>query len=264
MAGENGSKINQLLRAWPHGTVATLPWLESQGVSQQLAFEYEKGAWLAHVGRGVYIRSGDKVDWTGGLYAMQSQLKLAVHVGGKTALEMRGLAHFIPTAHGAYVYLFGSPGQRLPAWFIRHKWRHRISYKMPNLFGSQADLGLTAHLVGSFEIRISSPERAVLEMLYLVPEAQDMEESALIMEAQGTLRPKLVQTLLEKCKSIKAKRLFLFLAERSNHAWLKKIDLNRIDLGVGKRSVVSGGYLDAKYQITVPRALFPKSTGDTK
>ena len=92
MAGGTSSKINKLLKVWPSGTVAVLPWLEKQGVYQQLAHEYEKTSWVRRVGRGAYAKAGDKVDWTGGLYALQEQARLPIHAGGKTALEMQGYA----------------------------------------------------------------------------------------------------------------------------------------------------------------------------
>ena len=55
---------------------------------------------------------------------------------------------------------------------------------------------------------------------------------------------------------MKVKRLFFFfLADRHDHAWLKKVEHSRIDLGKGKRMLVKGGKLDAKHQITVPEDL---------
>jgi len=51
------------------------------------------------------------------------------------------------------------------------------------------------------------------------------------------------------------KRLFLWFAERHNHAWLQKLDRSGIDLGKGKRMLVRGGKLDTKYNITVPENL---------
>ncbi|MEK6654555.1 MAG: type IV toxin-antitoxin system AbiEi family antitoxin domain-containing protein, partial [Thermodesulfobacteriota bacterium] len=51
---------------------------------------------------------------------------------------------------------------------------------------------------------------------------------------------------------IKAKRLFLFLAEKCGHAWVNKLDISKVRLGSGKRLIVRGGRLDKKYQITVP------------
>jgi tRNA-binding EMAP/Myf-like protein len=92
-----------------------------------------------------------------------------------------------------------------------------------------------------------------MEMLYLVPEKVSFEESLLIMESLVTLRPEIVQKLLEICRFVKVKRLFMYMAEKHRHPWVGKLNLSRIDLGRGKRRIVSGGELDPKYQITVPR-----------
>jgi hypothetical protein len=66
-----------------------------------------------------------------------------------------------------------------------------------------------------------------------------------------TLRPDKVQLLLELCSSVKVKRLFLYMAEKQNHFWFNDLDLDKINLGAGKRMIVKNGVLDAKYQITV-------------
>ena len=253
MASETKSKINLLLRSWIPGTVAVVPWLEKQGIYQQLAYEYERSGWLDRVGHGAYARPGDHVEWFGGVYAIQRQLGLTVHVGGKSALELQGLGHFASVGSGDYLYLFGTSGQKLPSWFLRHDWNRRIAYKMPHLLTGDAELGLTTHSCSTFDIQISAPERAMLELLHLVPKEQSAEEAVLLMEGLGTLRPKFVQELLERCQSIKAKRLFLALAERCDHSWLKRISLDKIDLGKGKRVVVPGGVLDPKYLVTLPR-----------
>lgn len=64
-----------------------------------------------------------------------------------------------------------------------------------------------------------------------------------------------MQSLLERCKSIKTKRLFLFLAEATEQPWFSKIRVAKIDLGKGKRLIVKGGVFNSKYQITVPKKL---------
>ena len=61
--------------------------------------------------------------------------------------------------------------------------------------------------------------------------------------------------MLTSCRSVKVKRLFLWFAERHQHAWLKKLDRNRIDLGKGNRMLVRGGKLDPKFKITVPESI---------
>jgi hypothetical protein len=73
------------------------------------------------------------------------------------------------------------------------------------------------------------------------------------MNSLTTLRPDVVQRLLEKCRSIKAKRVFLYLADKLDLPFFQKLDLDKISLGSGKRMIVKGGELNKKYQITVDR-----------
>jgi hypothetical protein len=73
------------------------------------------------------------------------------------------------------------------------------------------------------------------------------------MESLVTLRPEVVQKLLEMCRFVKVKRLFMYMAEKHRYPWVEKLDLSGIDFGKGKRRIVSGGELDPKYLITVSR-----------
>jgi hypothetical protein len=126
---------------------------------------------------------------------------------------------------------------------------------MTSLFPSsgleQSYLDLPAN---DFTIKMSSPERAAMEMLYYVPFEQSFDEAERIMEALLTLRPALVQKLLETCNSIKVKRIFMFMAEKFDLPWVEQLDLRKIDFGRGERTIVEGGRLDPKYKITVPRS----------
>jgi len=61
--------------------------------------------------------------------------------------------------------------------------------------------------------------------------------------------------LLKACHHVRAKRLFLWFAERHGFAWFKRLELEAVSLGSGKRVVAKGGALDKKYQITVPRQM---------
>jgi len=252
MASENGSKINRLLRIWPHGAVAVLRWLQQQGIYQQLVHAYEKSAWIRRIGQGAYVRVGDTIHWTGGLYAMQAQMGLLVHVGGKTALEMQGYAHYLPFGKGAVVALFGTPGTRLPVWFRQYDWGVELRYITTRLFDDAMDAGLTQKDLGSYAVTISTPERAIMEVMYSLPRDASFEEVALLMEGLTTLRPRMLQGLLEQCRSVKVKRLFMYLAEDCHHAWVQKLDVSKVNMGKGKRMLVKGGRFNAKYNITVP------------
>jgi hypothetical protein len=253
MTSESGTKINQLLRRWPTGTAATSSWLEKQGAYQQLVHEYVRSSWLESLGKGAFKRSGEKIEWQGALYAIQRHSELPIHVAAKTALALQGINHFLSLGSGYPVYLFGPPNTKLPLWFTKNNWGIRPEYVRTLFLGRQEMLGTEEVEQGAFKIRVSSRERAILEICYLIPQQQGYEEAKLLMESLQTLRPKLVQTLLEQCESVKAKRLFLHLAEACNHPWLKRIDLSQIDLGKGKRSIAQGGIYDSKYQLIVPK-----------
>ena len=252
MASSTSSKINQLLKIWPSGAVAVLPWLEKQGVYQQLVHKYETTSWVRRVGRGAYAKAGDKVEWTGGLYAIQEQMGLPIHAGGKTALQMQGYAHFLPMGKGATVSLFGLPDVKLPTWFKQYHWGIKVRYTTTNLFAGESDQGLTKKDMGFYVVTVSTPERAMMEVLYRVPDEESYEEAKLLMEGLTTLRPRVVQALLEHCVSVKVKRLFMVIAESCRHAWVKKLEVSKVDFGKGKRMLVRGGRFDSKYNITVP------------
>ena len=113
--------------------------------------------------------------------------------------------------------------------------------------------GLRPEKFGNFELRISSPERALLELLYQVPKNQSVEESYLIMQGLMGMRPSVMQKLLENCTNIKVKRLVLFLGDYLNHPWMQHLDLSKINLGKGVRQIVKGGYYEQKYKITIPK-----------
>jgi len=75
------------------------------------------------------------------------------------------------------------------------------------------------------------------------------------MEGLTTLRPKLLQPLLEKCSSVKVKRLFLYMAEKAGHDWLKDLDISKFDLGSGDRALTKGGVYVSRYGLTLPEEL---------
>jgi hypothetical protein len=179
-------------------------------------------------------------------------LGLPIHAGGKTALQLQGYAHFLPLGKDATVFLFGPPGIKLPAWFTQYRWGVKVRFTATRLFADEENGGLTTRETGAFSIGVSAPERAMMEALYFVPKEQSYEEARLLMEVLTTLRHRVVQSLLERCTSVKVKRLFMVLAEASGHAWVKKLDVSKVDFGTGNRMLVRGGRLDPKYHISVP------------
>jgi hypothetical protein len=84
----------------------------------------------------------------------------------------------------------------------------------------------------------------------------------MVFEGMVNLRPKMLTTLLTRCRSVKVKRLFFVYADKHAHAWLKHIDRSQIDMGRGDRALVPGGRLHPIYRITVPADLVPKENMD--
>lgn len=229
--------------------MATSDWLNKQGLDKRSAYQYENNNWLESIGTGAYKRYGESISWEGGLYAIQKQLKLDIHIGGKTALELLGKSHNISFNHKSF--LFSSSKANLPKWFKTHSWQSNLTLIKTQFLNP--DTALKELDMGNFKLQVSSIERAILEVLFLVPKQQDFQECYYLMEGLMDMRPKVLQSLLEECKSIKVKRLFLFMADKANLPCLKKLDLCKINLGSGKRVIVPGGNFDSQYQITYPK-----------
>tara|TARA_R110000868_G_scaffold104453_1_gene287592 strand:- start:1147 stop:1914 length:768 start_codon:yes stop_codon:yes gene_type:complete len=252
MSLENDIKINQLLKNWPAGVVCLTSWLTANHYSNQLLDKYKKSKWLDSIGSGAMIRSGDKVSYEGGVYALQEQLRMNIHPAAKTALAFLGKAHYLELQQSKAV-LMGGEGEKLPAWFKKYDWGLDVQYHKSSFLPS--DLGLVDVELKTFSIKVSGAARALMECLYLAPEKQDLFECYEIMESLTNLRPKALQELLENCSSVKVNRLFLYMAEKAGHAWFKHINLDSVKLGKGKRQIVSDGVYVTKYQITVPKEL---------
>lgn len=257
--GRKPSKINQVFRKWPRGTVGTQAWLTEQGVSSKLAIWHVGSGWLARFGPRAFTQPDDRVDWLGGLYALQTQLGMTVRVGGVTALELLGRSHFVPLGEKKRVILISDRPEQLPAWFRNHQWEAHVEHRCFALFETVPEEATTRLDCGGFHVAMSSAERAMMEQIHLAGSNDDIENVLQLMEGLTTLRPKTVQELLESCQSVKVKRVFLWSAETAGHAWFKRLDLSRIDLGKGKRQIYKGGRLNHKYSITVPeREEFPR------
>ena len=259
MSGHIRSKLKTLQQLLLPQAILTQPWLDKHGINRKLSSKYVESGWLERVGVGAFKRDGEESNWQAALSAIQMQLNLPIHIGAKSALEIKGGAHYLKLSDDSELFLFSPLSVRnLPKWFRDQKWNEQITLVRTNLFSEDFKEGFTDTEWDRFKIRISSKERAIMELLYLIPKKQTWDETDLIVENLTTLRPKLIQSLLENCSSIRVKRLFLFFAEKHNHQWFQKIDLKQVDLGTGDRLLYKGGSYDKKYKITVPKHLVGK------
>lgn len=246
------TKINRLISTVPPGSVLLSSWMAAQGYSHGLQKRYRKTHWLESIGKGAMIRTEDQVGYEGAIYALQSQSDSHIHPGGRTALSLLGRAHYLELGTEK-VTIFGGIDERLPVWFEKHDWGVTIDYRATSLL--PPEMGLAEIQLKNLTIKISGAARAMLECLYLVPREQLLMECYELMEGLNNLRPGQVQELLEACQSVKVKRLFLYLADKAGHEWIHGLDMQKIELGRGKRSIVKNGVYVGKYQIVVPREL---------
>jgi hypothetical protein len=281
MVTQRGSKLNRLQHDLPEGLVVDANWLERRGYSSSLRSKYAAHGWLEQVARGVYRRPAAKLSnsdkqheslrWQHVVISLQTLLERSFIVGGRTALELQGFAHYLSAGEFHEVHLYGN--ERPPAWvakltletkFVFHNARTLFKNSPPGHAapGVERDSrslagGLVRKTWGQWEwpLVMSSPERAILELLNEVPQRETFHQADMLMEGLRTLSPKRLQKLLIECRSVKVKRLFLWFAERHNYSWLKQLDRAEIDLGTGKRMLQRGGKLDPKFNITVPENL---------
>ena len=241
----------------PEGLLVNQAWFGRHAVTSANVDYYLRSGKLRTVQRGLYTRREVPLKWQHVVYSLL-EMGARVHVGGRSALELAGLAHFVNPEGMKSLELYSV--MRPPRWLGQLHVGVEFHYHPDHLFmqteGTEPP-GMDAVTFGTWEWRIpvSSPERAILEFLEQVPGRESFQHADLLLENAVNLSPKKLMPLLLACRSVKAKRLFLWFAERHGHAWVKRLDVGALGLGTGKRSLVKGGRLDAKYQITVPREM---------
>ncbi len=278
MDKQNKSKLKQLENELPEGLIVTATWLTKRGYSSSLRSHYVSTGWLEQPTRGVFRRSRGELRWKQVVVSLQTLLEFPVVIGGRTALELQGYAHFL-SREQREVHLYGQ--KPLPGWMKKLPLNQRfVFHKSTRLFRNDPiTRGLTSlswnvrsnesvsadPMHGGFNIMpwgqwdwpltVSTPERALFELLDELPNRESFHMVDKLAEGLASLSPNRLRKLLADCHSVKVKRLFFFFADRYSPAWLKRIDRDAVDLGKGDRMLVRGGKFDPVHRITVPKGL---------
>lgn len=227
MATTNASKLNILYTRLAPGAPLTSEDLASLGVSADLAVHYVRSGWLTRLARGVYSRPNEPLALHPSLLLLQRKFP-GLHVGGKSALDWYGIRQYV--SQQPVLQLFGWAVGQLPTWFTD---RFPAEYHRKRLFDEDPDAMLH---VGPFERRdgapqVSSPERALLELLSEVGVRQSLQEARELVESTYSFRADVLRELLKHCKSVKTVRLCLQLGREGSLPWAAKLDPEDLPTG---------------------------------
>ncbi|WP_018463956.1 type IV toxin-antitoxin system AbiEi family antitoxin [Segatella paludivivens] len=246
------TKINNIIKlSLPSGIMNT-SWLESLGLSRTEQVKYVKSGWLTRMSTGIYRLSNSTPTLYAALASYEKQMGKRYRIGASAALELQGYTHYVALGK-PQTFVFTSFDNRLPKWLTSYEWERTLKECSTKVF--DGSIGVTHIEYEGFTLQVSTPELAIMECLLLAPEYYNLMDIYYLMEMLTTLRAGLVTKLLEQCSSFKVKRLFLYMAEKSKHSWFKRLDLSKVTLGSGPRSLCKGGVRDAKYNIIIPKEL---------
>lgn len=226
-----------------------IQYLNQHDISRSHVQNYVKSGWLEVVASGVYKKPNKAISWSSALAALQYQQASSLHLAGLSSLAHQGLSHYL-TMGNETVQLNSIKAIRSPKWLFSQNWQ--IEYKCSKVLDKVFENDLIELGVNNQTVKASIIELAVLEVLEKVTDESSFIFSSELFQGFTSLRPRKIQSLLERSPSVKVKRLFLFLAHYYQHPWLKRIDESKVELGSGNRQIVKGGYVDRQYKITVP------------
>lgn len=250
MSLEYENKINRLLIFGVPKGLYFSEFLKKNGYSDQLLKKYRESGWLSSLAKGVMYRTGSELSAYAALSCYNTQLKKEFHIAAHSALELFGFNHYVPM--GKPLLMISHPKQYIPDW-IKSESFDRVF----RLFSTETftEPTITTMDIYGLNLLVSTPEQAFLECLLLAPRQYGYMDLYYIMEQLTTLRPEILQRLLETTKNLKVKRTFLYMAEKAKHYWLDMLDTSKIELGTSKLQLVENGIYIAKYKITIPKEL---------
>lgn len=269
--GVKGNYKQSLKALLPYGMLATKKWLAEQGLSAHAIDNAVKTETLLRLATGVYSQYSRSVSWEGVVASLQRMEKdeganvPPFVVGGLSALSLSGLSHYLSLGGKPHIHLYVAGS--LPAWLERLSLPlefegHSTSRLWPDsLLEDKAFVKAHQWEAELPPVYFSCPEKAIVELLTDLPDAVTFEHANGLMQGLVNLSPRKLDTLLKACKSVKAKRLFFWLAKRQSYPWFSKLNVEDYDLGSGKRVVAKGGKLDTDYLITVPSTMATDSEG---
>ncbi|WP_034456908.1 type IV toxin-antitoxin system AbiEi family antitoxin domain-containing protein [Buttiauxella noackiae] len=251
------NNLNWLMQNTLPGQILLQTWLTAKGIDRKLSYAYVQNGWLSRIAHGVYCRTGREPDWVDAVICLQTQWDKPVRVAGLTSLTLQGYAHYLELGR-PQIWLTLPAYTKLPGWFTAFE--GSATFVTLYTTGLSADVNsfISELKVGDRRLMGSNMELAAYEIASNIPALISFEHADELFQGISLVSPRKLQTLLSASKSVKTNRVMLYLSRRNGHAWFNYLNLENINLGTGKRQIVPDGYLDAEYQITVPRSFKPQ------
>ena len=168
--------FKEALAQLPRGGPLGLELLAAHGITAKHASALLRSGWLQRLGRGAYSLPGDELNRDACLAFRET------------------------------VVLWGDQPARLPAWLSE---RFSVRYRVAHIFdpAMPAGLGLAPLPAGRPDLLVSTPERALLELLSETGSFEGLEEVRHLVESTRNLREPVLDELLGHLNRIKVARL---------------------------------------------------------
>ena len=265
----------------PEGLLVDGKWLAQWGISAGMRARYVRQGWLQSPAHGIYRRPGPPIRWEQIVISLQYLLAQPIAVGGETALRLLGHNHYLNCGEWEIVHLYGP--QPLPAWVTQvpccngafHYYDSRKLWpeaspvaQAPsvlqkwNWWEPELPHGFRRMAWGTWEwpLVLSSVERAVLELTGTMKGKHHGPFEDLVLTTESlVLDADSLQHWLSTCRSRKAVRLFLWLAEFNRLPGLESLDLSQVNKGSGHMYLVAPdeeGRYSPRFDLTVPAGLY--------
>ncbi|MCS0631219.1 type IV toxin-antitoxin system AbiEi family antitoxin [Telluria mixta] len=189
--------------------------LHQMGITLRHINNLVQHGWLEPLGRGVYVRQGQELTFEHAMEYLTRSIP-DLHIASMTAVKWHNGIHYVnkdvPTA------VWGTSTPRLPKWFME---RFDCTYQVTQLFSPDMprDLGLDALSATHPTLYVSSPERALLEMIGDIGKKFTIEEVADVARNMQSIRLPLLNDLVGYTVRIKVLRILFRLARESRASW---------------------------------------------
>lgn len=268
MKTTHAPNLKWLLEAVPEGFLVDADWMSDNGFGRGLLRDFLGRGWLERLDRDVYIRPSEGsrsgvVGWKTCLLSLSHVMGRNVHIGGTTALAMFAFADqkYLDPKVGMLTYC-----DEFPSWLESLQLDIPFVTRANNLFHDPVlgvrNLLMKQWLPWGWTVRMSTPERAILEALDEFPDNLKFLHLDAMFRRLAVLSSELMVELLRDCRKNEVKRLFFVFSDRHDHAWRYAIDRADFDLGTDDLGCLQDGKLHPRQGISVPSP-FPQP-GETQ